>query len=141
MAGFLHVLLLVYLHCGAFILISARPDLYTATAAPDAAFTTTRSLFSAAAEGPTTGPTAGYSKSTSKPPKTNTTTEPVTEDTGKTAEKTRKDTEEEEGPLELGRYLFYFFAFQMLFVLSQMETKNIYNLMWGFYCMFMKFGL
>lgn len=96
MAGVLHFLLFVFLHCGIFILISARPDHDTTTVDSDAAFTTTRSLFSA---GKTTvaPPT--------KPPKTNTATERLT----KTAKKavSRKDTEEEEGPLELGEWVFF----------------------------------
>ncbi|XP_070818715.1 probable carboxypeptidase X1 isoform X2 [Chaetodon trifascialis] len=108
MAGPLHFILLFFLHCGSFHLISARPDQNTTTEAQDAAFTTTESLFSAGktnvTEVPTTGFTTGYSKSTSKPPTTSTTTEQLSEDTGKTAERAvpRKDTEEEEeGPLEL----------------------------------------
>lgn len=94
MAGFLRALLLVCL------LTAARPDLHTTPEASHAAFTATRSLFSAAPEGPNTGSTASYSKSTPKPPKTNTTAEPVREDTERVW--SRKDTAEEEGPLELG---------------------------------------
>ncbi|XP_076595236.1 putative carboxypeptidase X1 isoform X2 [Chaetodon auriga] len=107
MAGVLHFILLLILHCGSFHLISARPDQNTTTEAPDAAFTPTESLFSAgktnSTEAPTTGFTTGYSKTTAKPPKTSTTTEQLSEDTSKTAERAvpRKDTEEEEGPLEL----------------------------------------
>lgn len=107
MAGVLHFLLFVFLHCGIFILISARPDHDTTTVDSDAAFTTTRSLFSAGKTtvAPTTGFPAGYSKSPTKPPKTNTATERLT----KTAKKavSRKDTEEEEGPLELGEWVFF----------------------------------
>ncbi|XP_076595235.1 putative carboxypeptidase X1 isoform X1 [Chaetodon auriga] len=109
MAGVLHFILLLILHCGSFHLISARPDQNTTTEAPDAAFTPTESLFSAgktnSTEAPTTGFTTGYSKTTAKPPKTSTTTEQLSEDTSKTAERAvpRKDTEEEEGPLELER--------------------------------------
>lgn len=104
MAGFLHVLLLVCLRCGATLLTAARPDLHTTPEASHAAFTATRSLSSAATEGPAAGSAAGHIKSTAKPPKTSTTAEPVSEDAGKTAERawSRKDTAEEEGPLELG---------------------------------------
>lgn len=105
MAGVLHITLLLFLHCGSFILISAddkttvRPTLD-----PERNFTTTQSLFPAentsTTEGPTTGFTTSYSKTTAKP---TTTTEHVTEDAGK-RRKAEKDTEEEEeeGPLELG---------------------------------------
>ncbi|XP_041800783.1 probable carboxypeptidase X1 [Chelmon rostratus] len=106
MAGVLHFILLLCLHCG-----SASPDHNTTTADSDAAFITTESLFSAGKTittgVPTTGFTTSYSKSTTKPPKTSTTAEQLTEDTVKTAERrvSRKDTkeEEEEGPLELER--------------------------------------
>lgn len=108
MAGVLHFILLLCLHCG-----SASPDHNTTTADSDAAFITTESLFSAGKTittgVPTTGFTTSYSKSTTKPPKTSTTTEQLTEDTVKTAERrvSRKDTkeEEEEGPLELGEWM------------------------------------
>ncbi|TMS17790.1 putative carboxypeptidase X1 [Larimichthys crocea] len=111
MAGVLRFILLLFLHCGSFLLVSAGPDQNTTAVDSDAAFTTTaESLFSAgktnATEVPTTGFTSSSSKSTTKPPKTTTTTERLTEDTGKTAERAvpRKNTEEEEeGPLELER--------------------------------------
>ncbi|XP_070769021.1 probable carboxypeptidase X1 [Enoplosus armatus] len=110
MAGVLHFSLLLFLQCGSFLLISAMPDDDTTTVRPsvdsDAAFTTTESLFPAgktnATEVATTGFTTSYSKSTTKPPKTTTASEHLTEDTGKTAV-SRKDTEEEDGPLELER--------------------------------------
>ncbi|XP_059201732.1 probable carboxypeptidase X1 isoform X1 [Centropristis striata] len=107
MAG---VLLLV-LHCGSFILISAITTDQTTTVRStldsDAAFPTTESLLPAgqtnATEVPTTGFTTRYSKSTTKPPQTTTTTQHVTEHAAKPTEKvvSKKDTEEEEGPLEL----------------------------------------
>ncbi|XP_019110820.1 probable carboxypeptidase X1 isoform X2 [Larimichthys crocea] len=109
MAGVLRFILLLFLHCGSFLFVSAGPHQNTTAVDSDAAFTTTtESLFSAGktngTEVPTTGFTSSYSKSTTKPPKTTTTTERLTEDTGKTAERAvpRKNTEEEEeGPLEL----------------------------------------
>ncbi|GAA6221989.1 probable carboxypeptidase X1 [Lates japonicus] len=110
MAGALHVILLLFLHYGSFVLISTRPaDDTTAvrsTVDPDAAFTPTVSLSFAgkttntpnSTDVPTTGFTTSYSKSTTKPPTTTT-------ETGKTAERAaaRKEAEEEEeeGPLEL----------------------------------------
>ncbi|XP_027133539.1 probable carboxypeptidase X1 isoform X1 [Larimichthys crocea] len=111
MAGVLRFILLLFLHCGSFLFVSAGPHQNTTAVDSDAAFTTTtESLFSAGktngTEVPTTGFTSSYSKSTTKPPKTTTTTERLTEDTGKTAERAvpRKNTEEEEeGPLELER--------------------------------------
>lgn len=103
MAGFLRVLLLVCLRCGALLLVSAGPDLHTTPEATDAAaFPTTGSFFS---EGPATRSTASYTKSTAEPAKANTTAEPVSEDAGRTAGRawSRKDTAgEEEGPLEFG---------------------------------------
>ncbi|TMS17542.1 putative carboxypeptidase X1 [Larimichthys crocea] len=110
MAGVLRFILLLFLPCGSFLFVSAGPHQNTTAVDSDAAFTaTTESLFSAgktnATEVPTTGFTSSYSKSTTKPPKTTTTTERLTEDTDKTAERAvpRKNTEEEEGPLELER--------------------------------------
>ncbi|XP_070692783.1 probable carboxypeptidase X1 [Pempheris klunzingeri] len=109
MAGVLHFILLLFLHNGLFILISARPDDDTitvrSTVDSDAAFTSTERLFPAgnmnATEIPTTGFTTSYSKSTTNPPKTTTTAE----DTVKTTERavTREVSKEEEGPLELER--------------------------------------
>ncbi|KAG8004280.1 Inactive carboxypeptidase-like protein X2 [Nibea albiflora] len=110
MAGVLRFILLLFLHCGSFIFVSAGPDHNTTAVDSDAAFTaTTESLFSKgktnSTEVPTTGFTSSHSKSTTKPPKTTTTTERLTEDTGKTEERAapRKNTKEEEGPPELER--------------------------------------
>ncbi|XP_074505132.1 putative carboxypeptidase X1 isoform X2 [Sebastes fasciatus] len=106
MAGLLHVILLLFLLCGSFILISATTTVKP-TLDADAAFPTTESLFPAGktntTEVPTTRFTTSYSKSTSKPLSTTTTTKHVT--AGQTAERAvpRKDAEEEEGPLELER--------------------------------------
>lgn len=113
MAGVLRFILLLFLHCGSFHLISAAPDRNTTNVDSDVAFTTAESLFSAGktntTELPTTGYTSSYSKSTTKPPKTSTTTEQLTGD--KTAA-SRKDTAEEEGPVELGEWmLFYMLEF------------------------------
>lgn len=140
MAGVLHFFLLLFLHCASFILVSAGPDDDTAavrpTVSPDAAFTTTESLFSAGktngTEVPTTGFTTSYSKSTTKPPKTTTTTEHLTEDAGKAAERavSRKDTEEEEGPLELGEWILFYILYLvilMLFVSSPVETVFLWK--------------
>ncbi|XP_038555034.1 probable carboxypeptidase X1 isoform X1 [Micropterus salmoides] len=100
---------LLFLQCGSFVLILARPDHDTTTVRSivdsDAAFTVTKSLFPAgktnATEVPTTRFKTSYSEATTKLPKTTTTTEHLTEDTGKAVE--RAVTEEEEGPLELER--------------------------------------
>ncbi|XP_031722842.1 probable carboxypeptidase X1 [Anarrhichthys ocellatus] len=93
----LHLSLLLFLHCGSFILVisvSSTVDSHT-TQSPFPADRTN------ATELPTTRFTTSYSKSTAKPPRTTTTTKHVTGDTGETAA-SRKDTrEEEEGPLEL----------------------------------------
>uniref|UniRef100_A0A4W6CAL5 Carboxypeptidase X, M14 family member 1 n=1 Tax=Lates calcarifer TaxID=8187 RepID=A0A4W6CAL5_LATCA len=104
MAGALHFILLLFLHYGSFVLISARPADDTAavrsTVDPDAALTPTVSLsFAGKTTNTTDVPTTGFttSKSTTKPPTTTT-------ETGKTAERAapRKEAEEEEeGPLEL----------------------------------------
>ncbi|XP_040904079.1 probable carboxypeptidase X1 isoform X1 [Toxotes jaculatrix] len=114
MAGVLHLILLLFLHYGSFVLVSTRPADDPAAAAStvdsDAAFTTTVSLFSAGkaantpntSDVPTTGFTTSYSKSTTKPPRTTTTPKHLTEETGKTAERAvPRKAEEEEGPLEL----------------------------------------
>lgn len=113
MAGLLHVILLLFLLCGSFILISATTTVKP-TLDADAAFPTTESLFPAGktntTEVPTTRFTTSYSKSTSKPLSTTTTTKHVT--AGQTAERAvpRKDAEEEEGPLELGEWMFLFYV-------------------------------
>lgn len=87
------------------MLIAATPDDDWTTVKSDAAFTTTKSLFSAGKTNTTEAPTTAFTaKSTTKPPETSTTTEALTKDP-KAAERTetRKVTEEEEeGPLELG---------------------------------------
>lgn len=86
------------------MLIAAKPDDDWTTVKSDAAFTTTKSLFSAGKTNTTEAPTTSFTaKSTTKPPETSTTTEALTKDP-KAAERTesRKVTEEEEGPLELG---------------------------------------
>lgn len=108
MAGALHFILLLFLHYGSFVLISARPADDTAavrsTVDPDAALTPTVSLsFAGKTTNTTDVPTTGFttSKSTTKPPTTTT-------ETGKTAERAapRKEAEEEEeGPLELGEWI------------------------------------
>ncbi|XP_033489136.2 putative carboxypeptidase X1 [Epinephelus lanceolatus] len=114
MAGVLHIILLLFLHCGSFIFTLSKPTDDTATVRStvdsDATFTTIESLISAGeintTEVPTTtGVTTSYSKTTAKPPETTTAAKHVTEDAGKTTGRpvSRKDTEEEEheGPLEL----------------------------------------
>lgn len=112
MAGVLHFTLLLFLHCGSFVLISSRPaddsSAVRSTVDSDAAFTTTGSLFSTgnSTQVPTTGL---YSKSTTKPPKTTATTEHRTGGSDKTADRAvpRKEVEEEEeGPLEFGECIF-----------------------------------
>lgn len=108
MAGVLHFILLLLLHCGSFFLISARPDEDTmtvrSTVDSDAAFTTTESLYPAGKTNTTQVSTTrfptSYSKSTTKPPKTTTTTEHLAE-----------DTEEEEGPLELGKCVIFYILY------------------------------
>lgn len=106
MVGLLHLLLLLCLLRGPFLVISAGPDGDTTTV--DSTLTTTRSLFITGSKAPTTGSTAGYSESTTKPPESSTTTEHLSGDTGRRAEKqrSRKDTREEEGPVELGEKVF-----------------------------------
>ncbi|XP_049442389.1 probable carboxypeptidase X1 [Epinephelus fuscoguttatus] len=114
MAGVLHIILLLFLHCGSFIFTLSKPTDDTATVRStvdsDATFTTIESLISAreinTTEVPTTtGVITSYSKTTAKPPETTTAAKHVTEDAGKTTGRpvSRKDTEEEEdeGPLEL----------------------------------------
>ncbi|XP_030001224.1 probable carboxypeptidase X1 isoform X2 [Sphaeramia orbicularis] len=104
MEGTVRFILLLFLHCGSFFLVSARPadDAVTFTVHANATFPTTESPFSARKTNTTVVPTSGYTtahsyiKSTTKPPKTNTVTKPVTKETDKKAEE-----EEEEGPLEL----------------------------------------
>lgn len=122
MAGLLHFLLLVSLHFGSFSLILARPDHETTTMS--AAFTATRSIFSAGStnstEAPGTGVTAGGSQTTTKPPKSNKTTERLNGDTGKTADRTVSRTEEEGGPVELGEYMLLFVCF-----FSPMQTLSL----------------
>ncbi|XP_030252862.1 LOW QUALITY PROTEIN: probable carboxypeptidase X1 [Sparus aurata] len=106
MAGVLYFNLLLFLHWGSFMLIAAMPDDDWTTVKSDAAFTTTKSLFSVGKTNTTEAPTTAFTaKSTTKPPETSTTTEALTKDP-KAAERTetRKVTEEEEeGPLELER--------------------------------------
>ncbi|XP_028446095.1 probable carboxypeptidase X1 [Perca flavescens] len=111
MAGALHITLFLFLHCGSFLLISARTANDTtavrSTVDSDPAFPTTESLFPAGETNGTEVPTTTFtaSRATAKPPKTTPTTKHLTEDTGKTADTavSRKETqeEEEEGPLEL----------------------------------------
>ncbi|KAM7000214.1 putative carboxypeptidase X1 isoform 2-T2 [Tautogolabrus adspersus] len=113
MAGALHFILLLCLHCGSFLLISATSVNVTNTVASDATFTTTsKGLFSAgkinSTQVPTTEVTTGDSKTTTKPPKNTTAGEHLTEEAGKTVEKDvstkhteEEEEEEEEGPLEL----------------------------------------
>ncbi|KAM7000213.1 putative carboxypeptidase X1 isoform 1-T1 [Tautogolabrus adspersus] len=115
MAGALHFILLLCLHCGSFLLISATSVNVTNTVASDATFTTTsKGLFSAgkinSTQVPTTEVTTGDSKTTTKPPKNTTAGEHLTEEAGKTVEKDvstkhteEEEEEEEEGPLELER--------------------------------------
>ncbi|KAM8732666.1 putative carboxypeptidase X1 [Acanthopagrus schlegelii] len=104
MAGVLYFNLLLILLWGSFMLITATPGDDGTTVKSDAAFTTTKSLFSARKTNTTEAPTTAFTaKSTTKPPGTTTTTEALTKDS-KAAERTesRKVTEEEEeGPLEL----------------------------------------
>ncbi|XP_049898774.1 probable carboxypeptidase X1 isoform X1 [Epinephelus moara] len=114
MAGVLHIILLLFLHCGSFIFTLSKPTDDTATVRStvdsDATFTTIESLISAGeintTEVPTTtGVITSYSETTAKPPETTTAAKHVTEDAGKTTGRpvSGKDTEEEEdeGPLEL----------------------------------------
>ncbi|XP_049898775.1 probable carboxypeptidase X1 isoform X2 [Epinephelus moara] len=116
MAGVLHIILLLFLHCGSFIFTLSKPTDDTATVRStvdsDATFTTIESLISAGeintTEVPTTtGVITSYSETTAKPPETTTAAKHVTEDAGKTTGRpvSGKDTEEEEdeGPLELAR--------------------------------------
>ncbi|XP_060904538.1 probable carboxypeptidase X1 isoform X2 [Labrus mixtus] len=113
MAGALHFILLLFLHCGSFLLISATTVNVTSTVASDATFTTTsKGLFSAektnSTQVSTTGVTTSDSKTTTKPPKTTKTGLHPTEEAAKTVEKDvstkpkeEEEEEEEEGPLEL----------------------------------------
>lgn len=94
------------------MLITATPGDDGTTVKSDAAFTTTKSLFSARKTNTTEAPTTAFTaKSTTKPPGTTTTTEALTKDP-KAAERTesRKVTEEEEGPLELGELETIYFC-------------------------------
>nr|XP_029133811.1 probable carboxypeptidase X1 [Labrus bergylta] len=113
MAGALHFILLLFLHCGSFLLISATTVNVTSTVASDATFTTTsKGLFPAektnSTQVSTTGVTTSDSKTTTKPPKTTKTGVHPTEEAAKTVEKDvstkpKEEEEEEEGPLELER--------------------------------------
>lgn len=112
MAGVLYFNLLLILLWGSFMLITATPGDDGTTVKSDAAFTTTKSLFSARKTNTTEAPTTAFTaKSTTKPPGTTTTTEALTKDP-KAAERTesRKVTEEEEGPLELGELETIYFC-------------------------------
>lgn len=107
--------ILLFLNCGSLLVVSTRPADDTAAASSsvgsDATFTTTVSPFSAGnantpniTDIPSTGFTSSYFNSTTKPPTTN---KHLAERPGKTTERAvpRKEAEEEEGPVELGKWM------------------------------------
>lgn len=108
MAGVSRCLLLLLLHAGTFLLISAgaRQDRTTVDSS-----STARSLSTAGTEAPTAGATAGHAVATTETPKT------TTEDTAVSRKQTAAAVEE--GPLELGAWiLFYEFHFNYYIFLA-----------------------
>lgn len=111
MAGLLHFTVLLYSCCGLFALFSSgltadRP--VRPTVAPGAAFTSTESICSAGKCTTTDSLATGFPTNSSKSTtKTITTTQRLTGDADQTAEKREPQTvnEEQEGPLELGKFI------------------------------------
>lgn len=109
MAGVSRCLLLLLLHAGSFLLISAgaRQDRTTVDSS-----STARSLSTAGTEAPTAGATSGYTEATTEEPKT------TTEDAAVSRKQTAAAAAAE-GPLELGAWiLFYEFHFNYCIFLA-----------------------
>lgn len=99
MAGVSCCLLLLLLHAGSFLPISAgaRQDRTTVYSS-----STARSLSTAGTEAPTAGATAGYTVATTEAPKT------TTEDAAVSRKQTAAAAAAaEEGPLELGAWILF----------------------------------